>query len=314
LELSAEKMRGTEHVVLWLGCAAALPFVGNALAHVQSDVLIAALLMAGIGAAVAGRYFLAAVWFGLGAAFKGPPMLFAAFFFIRRKYLACLLMLGVCIGCNLAPELVSRPAGGGLWMTQWVERYVVPLAASDRAPGTWYAALTDNQSLAGAANRFFLTRPVEGTNGLQLEAREHPISTANLRMMMYACQAILFLIAMSAIWMVRRRVGHKDSGWATTIECSLILLLIPLLSPMSGRAHFGTLLLPAYCLARAAIVRQDKASMILLILAIVAAVTSFNAFFVPKIVVMWSLWLGVVTLEDILLLAGLMWLTMSACM
>ncbi|HWB54117.1 MAG TPA: glycosyltransferase family 87 protein [Tepidisphaeraceae bacterium] len=297
---------GAEDFILWLGCAAALPFVGNALAHVQTDLLIAALVMVGIGAVVQRRFFTAAVWFGLAAAFKGPPALFAVYLLIRRKFLPALLMVGICLGCNLAPNLLWRPLNSPLLVREWFDRYVIPLAAPTRTPGSWFADPTDNQSLSGTASRLFLTVPVTDRKGFRLERRLNPVSTRTLQRIIYGCEAALGITVIAAMGVGRVNKRHiVPVADRTTIECSLVLLLMLLLPPMSGRAHFAILLLPTFCLARAAITGRDRIALTLLVCAIIAAIISFNAFFVPKMLVLWSLWLGVVTLEALLLLIGL---------
>ena len=63
-----------ERMACVIGLLCAVRFVEDNLDHQQADLLIAALLIAGVLAWQRGRDMLVATWFGLGAAIKGPPV------------------------------------------------------------------------------------------------------------------------------------------------------------------------------------------------------------------------------------------------
>ena len=62
-----------EHATFLLACAIAIKFAFNALSHLQTDLVVDALLMLGLLALTQLRFIVAGVCWGLSAAFKGPP-------------------------------------------------------------------------------------------------------------------------------------------------------------------------------------------------------------------------------------------------
>src|SRR5205823_6959599 len=126
-----------ENAVFLLGCAVAIRFAFNAISHLQTDLLLDALLLLGLLALVQSRFALAGSYWGLSAAFKGPPLLLVLYLLWRRKFVAAFLMVAVTVGVNLLPNLVSAPSGGGLWLTEWVRSYAKPFGRDD-TPGHWY--------------------------------------------------------------------------------------------------------------------------------------------------------------------------------
>ncbi len=73
-----------EHVIAILGGLCALQFAFNAISHLSLDLVIAAMLMAGGLAALGGRWMRTGIWWGIAAAFKGPPLLFAGYLVWRK--------------------------------------------------------------------------------------------------------------------------------------------------------------------------------------------------------------------------------------
>jgi len=75
-----------------------------------------------------------------------------------------------------------------------------------------------------------------------------------------------------------------------------------LLSPMAGKAHFGTLLVPGLALARWAVMRRDALPRIMLAAALLAVLCSQN--FMGDYVVCIAMWHGTVTWAALLLWAS----------
>jgi hypothetical protein len=87
------------------------------------------------------------------------------------------------------------------------------------------------------------------------------------------------------------------------LEHSLVLLLMVLLSPMSSKPHFATLLLPAFCLARAAVVHRARIAGTLLACAILAAGLTMKDLATANLASL-AMWFGGVSWAAIFLLAG----------
>jgi len=89
-------------------------------------------------------------------------------------------------------------------------------------------------------------------------------------------------------------------------EVAICLCLVPLVSPMSSRSHFCVLLLPAMCLARAAVDGRDSVARTSLFTAIGLSLISLN---IPplKLVHQITLYLGSASAAALSLLIGCGW-------
>ena len=150
--------RPREQIAFLIGHAIALQLTLNGLTHLQPDILIAAMLMAGVAAIAGGRYFRAATWIGVAAAFKATPLLFAPYLLWRRQWVAACWIVVVAIGANLLPDTVHRPDNGGTWLGNWYHQYLRPMTSiqirSRRLAGD---KLDNNQRIwPGVASRWAL--------------------------------------------------------------------------------------------------------------------------------------------------------------
>jgi len=301
--------RPREQAAFLIGIAFALQFALNALTHLQTDLLIGALLMAGCAALLAGQFYRSAAWLGLAAAFKATPLLFAPYLLWRRRWAAAGLLVCIAVGANLLPDTVHSPPGGGLWLTQWTRLYLAPMGKANYLPGDWQNQLNNNQSIAGAVRRWM------GTSWDSSHSRPDAPAPASIRRAFYVGCALVMLPVLWLAWRRRRLAGEAfdpsnarpDAAdrfpSATAIECGIALLLMLLLSPNSSRAHFCIAFLPAFCIARLTLLRSGAALRVLLALAVLLSTLSIH------IRLPWSydaeqllLWLGVITLATLFLL------------
>jgi hypothetical protein len=292
---------GWEHATYLLGLAVSLQFALNVFSHLQTDLLIAALLTAGCAAIAGGRYFQSALWIGVAAAFKATPLLFAPYLMWRRKWVAAACLIAVTIGLNLLPDLVHRPPDGGTWAARWFHRYVQPMSQSDYAPGNWNNQLVNNQSIAGAVRRWFATSLQK--DGNRLDVVEHPewMSASTQRKIFLLLALGIVLPVLYAGWRTRK----DDSPALRVIECGMVMLLMLLLSPNSSRAHFCIMLLPAFCIARFAMRQRNAAAWALLLLSLICSTLSIHLRLPgTSNSEQFLLWLGVVMFAAVFLLAA----------
>jgi hypothetical protein len=127
-----------------------------------------------------------------------------------------------------------------------------------------YSEKIYNQSLAGAANRWFTTTLAWSEQGLTIANSDDGSGSGAMKAVLHGCQLALLMIGIGLC--VRRPTGTRNEVW----EYGLILALMLLLSPMSSKPHFCTLLLPGFLLARAAVEERDRVSGVLLVIAILA--------------------------------------------
>jgi len=295
-----------EHFIFFLGLASGIRYAFNALSHQQTDVVIGALLMGGCLVLQRKGSLRAGTCFGLAAAFKATPLLWSPYLLWRGWWGAALGLVCVALGANLLPNLVSAPGHGGLWLTEWVSRYLLPMSASNHYPGIWGSAAIFNQSLAGAGYRWFVIDWRWTETGLEVIEKSNALSPTTLKWLVYGSEALLLL---GASLLLRRHGSDKSEAqeWIApvrdSLEYSVILLLMLLLSPMSGKAHFGTMILPGFCLARLAVRTKDATLWALLLISILTGILS-NEFLWGERVSSLALWYGSVTWSAFFLMLG----------
>jgi hypothetical protein len=302
-----------EHWAFLLGLVCALQFALNSLTHLQTDLLIGALLTAGCGAIVARKSMRAATWIGLAAAFKCTPLLFAPYLVWKRKPVAAAWLIIIAIGANVLPNTVHAPPQRGLWLAEWSRLYLAPMERSNYVPGDWKNQLDNNQSFAGAAKRWLMTTWRIAPGEFHVVDRDRHPSPAVIRMSYLLSCIVALLIAAWAMW---RRVRSKSPDAASSaeghvphwpsrdiIECGIVLLLMVLLSPNSSRAHFCVMLLPAFCIGRIAFGEKSRCLTVLLIAAAVCSTLSIHIRLDATLAAeQILLWIGVVMFAAISLL------------
>jgi hypothetical protein len=121
-----------------------------------------------------------------------------------------------------------------------------------------------------------------------------------------AYSSFILLITISVIAANRARrgatfaVGLPDRE---SYEFSLVLILMLLLSPMSGRTHFGILLLPTFCLVRFTAAVGDRLTAFILA-AVALLVLPPYRYLVPANIHGALLWAGATTVATLLLWIG----------
>ena len=233
-------------VCLALGALGCAPYWLNTLAHQQTDLVIAALLTAGCFVMTRDRIISGAILIGLAAALKGPPLLFVGYLVFRRRWLAAGVTTVVAFGANLLPDLIERPTGE-IWLGRWVGRILLPTIS---APvGTWN---TDNynifnQSLGGTLQRLATSTWSFDTGGLVFSARDIVIEPTMMKAIVYALMLAMLVLSVGAALIGERAspdVSADDRPGRAAIEMTAMIVLVLLMSPMSGLSHLPRLLPP----------------------------------------------------------------------
>lgn len=243
--------------VFWLGMLAlAGRHLSSVVENQSHDLLIALGVTAGVVAWRGGAALVAGALFGLAAACKATPLLFLLPLFFRREIGAVLALVGVACGATLLPDLLWPQAGGKLWVVSWFETFLSGLAAGGTATaeGAWTAGSFLNQSLSGTLHR--LTTAVANESGFVRDVALADLAPEARKMVILGGQ--LAIVAWLA-WLARRRApGSGGSviervGVGAATACGMVLL-----SPMSSKAHFCVLLIPAAFCLRETLVRRDR--------------------------------------------------------
>ncbi len=241
------KWNRREIATFWLGLVATVGFSFDTLTNQQTDLILAGLVVGGCWLVAGGRDVAGGVTIGLAAAAKCTPLLFALYFAWTGRWRAAAGVFAIAVGANLLPDAIIPTADGHLRLVEWTHRFLPGVASTKVDPGVWFSGVQFNHSLGGLANRLF-TATLASANGIRFPLpREDRISAGSLKFGVLAVGCGLALVAGIA---ARRRRIARDSAFASEVGMALTLML--LLSPMSSKPHFCTLILPAWLIARGA--------------------------------------------------------------
>jgi hypothetical protein len=304
-----ERLEGTENgklserLAAVLGCCCGLSYVENCLAHQQTDIVIGALLVGGCLLLGRSRPLLAATAFGVAAACKCTALLWAPYLLWRGRPLAAVWLVSVAVGVNLLPDLVSAAPEGRSWLEEYTSRFLKPLTASDHYVGTWGSDAVYNQSLTGLGQRWCTTEWTWTATDCTIGPRAPLLRPQTLRLCVYAGKLGLLAVVLGVCGRPFRNLCNDAGGRRHALECSMVLLLMVLLSPMSSKAHFGTLVLPGFCLARATLSSHSRLLKGILAAAVMLGLLCNKDPLGERLYTL-SLWYGVVTWQALLLLGG----------
>lgn len=297
--------RGTRRglFILALGWVAAGGYLLDAFTNGQTDLLIAALVMAGCWLLVRNQARASAVPLGLAAAVKCTPLLFGPYLAWRRQWLAAASLLLIAVGVNFLPDLIQPRSQ--LHLVRWTNHFLVPVSSRDVDPGVWAAAIDFNHSLSGSTSRLL---------GMERERKEsqmraRPAASRPSARTLHTIRNVTAVALLAVVLLACRRTPRNETNRriAQGLEFSMVLILMLLLSPMSSKPHFCTLFLPTWLLARLALEKKDRK---LLGLVIVTALLGLgmNKDLVGGAVYDHLKWYGAVTLQCLLLLGGCAWM------
>jgi hypothetical protein len=293
----------TERLAALLGCGCGLSYLQNCLAHQQSDIVIAAALVVGCLLLKQNQSMLAAIALGLAAGCKCTALLWAPYLLWRGRPFAAVWILIVAVGVNLLPSLTHTPSTGRTWTTEYASRFLIPITAADHYVGTWGSDPVYNQSLTGLGQRWCTTAWHWSSDDCTIAPRLPVLSPQALRVCVYVLQ---FSLLATVLWICGRpfrKLVDQTTIAHPVLEYSLVLLLMLLLSPMSSKAHFGTLVIPGFALARTALVTRSRILWAVLLGAVALGFLSNKDPLGERLYTL-SLWYGVVTWQTLLLVVG----------
>ena len=252
-------MENRWHGVFWLGAVLLMGrFFLAPLENMQSDIIVAAMVLGGCRLIWSGRDVTGGSLIGTAAAMKCTPLLFVPYLILRRRWGAAAGVLVAAALWNVLPDLLLPQSNGHSYLGDWAHTYLS--FAGKSAPGVWHSDLLLNQSLGGACNRWLrlgLGLPVLDAH---MSGRELPLSAVGwLKWGTYGMSALLLgtTVFCGGKWLRRlpniSALERAPLPWHQlhfSVEVAAVLALMLLLSPMSGKAHFVSLLLPCLLIAR----------------------------------------------------------------
>ncbi len=303
-----------EHVIFWLGLGCGISSCLDAVTNQQTDLIVAALVILGCLALVQERDLRAGLWFGVAAAIKCTPLIWAGYLAWRKRWGAALLVVAVAVAVNLLPDLTHPPADSTTRLGEWTRRFLFPMAERKHEFGSWACGIGGNQSVPGLAQRWLDYDAVWHGHELDGVAKQAQVSRDTLKavswsamLMLLARRASAMCVARPACGFIRVRPTHVQLA---ALHCGLVLILMVLLSPHSSKPHFCTLILPGFCVARAAIHGSQRRLLAVLGAALILALSA-NEDLVGEWLFSWTKWYGVLAGSSLLLYAASCWILLT---
>ena len=279
-----------EHGIFWLGLGCGISSSLDSLTNQQTDIIIGALVILGCLALVRAQSLQAAVWFGVAAAFKCTPLLFAPYLAWKRQWAAAALVVVVAVGVNLLPELTHPRQNSPTRIEEWGRRYLAPMADRKHDFGSWACGVGGNQSMAGLTQRWLVYDPVwVGTDLIGVESAAR-VTPETLKAVNWGAMFLFLAGGLICMWKTAAATAPPGAASPTAgIELGMVLLLMVLLSPHTSKPHFCTLFLPGFCVARAALNWPNR-RLLILALAALACVLANNNDLVGSWLYSWTKW------------------------
>jgi len=243
-----------DYIAFWLGGLLVVGFMLDTAANWQSDLVIGAILICGCVLLTGGRSIAAGLTFGVAAAFKCTPLLFAPYLLWKRRFVAAGAVVVAAVGLNLLPDVAYPPSDGKTRLVVWKDRFLTPMSDANRDPGQWASAVSFNHSLAGFNLRVFAYERT-GVKELPVVPRTERPSAVALKRLNLAWVGVMGLIALVAFW---RRSGEITTGPVFAAELGVVFALMLMLSPMSSKPHFTILLLAQLAIVRVGFLNRDR--------------------------------------------------------
>ncbi len=190
------------------------------------DLLVLPLTLFGIFCLVEKRDTTGATALALAAALKAVPVIFLPYLLLRRRFVGAAVFMLVLVGVSFLPDLFFTPQGAtsGYFVT-WLRNIAGGALLEDPTVAKtafWAGPNLLNHSIHGA-----IARLVDGTS-----------YQGNFLLILRAAQ-VVFIGILAVLLIVSAR--HESTIPA---DGSLLIIAMLMLSPMTSRSHYATLMLP----------------------------------------------------------------------
>ncbi|MBC8421639.1 DUF2029 domain-containing protein [bacterium] len=228
-------------VLFWILIAlVAGRFIVSPIENYSNDLLVAGFLVLGIRFWANSKENWGGVAMGVATACKATPLLFFPFLLLQRRWKAASFMLVVAAIVFVIPD-VFFPRETGSWSGYWISLVTnsLHLSSGTNTVAHWSNWNQLNQSVAGTITRLFsYSKPsnIDGVNVCLVELG--PTTIKSIILIARICIVGMLVVAIykpSKAPIVIRRFSE-----GALIVCGMLLL-----SPMSSKAHFFILILPA---------------------------------------------------------------------
>ncbi|HET9985854.1 MAG TPA: glycosyltransferase family 87 protein [Longimicrobiales bacterium] len=194
--------------------------------HLQVNILVFGLTLAGLLAHRAGRDGRAGLWIGLAAALKVMPVLFVPYFAWRRRWRAAAATAAAAVGWSLVPALAYGPAGLADQFAAWREALRAGWGVGKMNLSVY--AMTDR-----IVGHGFIPFALPGVDAVP--ASGHPA-------VLWVAGGILLAATLAACLIFRG--PYEPRGRAAVAEWGVVLLVAALFGTVTWKAYLVVVLIP----------------------------------------------------------------------
>jgi alpha-1,2-mannosyltransferase len=229
-----------------------VPYFAMALDYGNVQLIVTALMFAGLSLAIRGRNLPAAALLAVAITVKIVPALTLPYFAVTRRFTLLGLVLMITVALNVLPSIYFGVAGNRELVARWYEHVIVGQEFHETNGPI-------NLSLKGQLRRTFThvdyTQRVDGDHryaAVNLAA----LSTSTVDRAWMAIAACLFVGALGLIW-----VSARTSDVATpeptdvrlvALQVGLLICVMLCVGPLTSKVYFVALLWPAVAIGVAA--------------------------------------------------------------
>ena len=240
------KQTAKSTIIFWFIVALVVGrYVTSPIENYSHDVVIAGLVFLAIRLWATRREGAGGFVMGVAAACKATPLIFLPCLLLQRRWKAAIVMSVVTVVAFKIPDIVF-PRDVGTWSGYWISLVTNSL---NQVEGTtrvsnWTLWNQLNQSIAGTIVRLFSNPTL--TNKDAVDVHIALLQPSTIKVIVFIARLAILGILFGALYKRSKSpVIMRRFSEGALIVCGMLLL-----SPMSSKAHFFLLLLPAVLMAR----------------------------------------------------------------
>ena len=220
-------------------------FIASPIENFSNDILVAGLVFFAIRLWSEEKNISGSIAMGVAAALKATPLLFLPYLIFRKSWKSFFVVLLASAAIFWLPDLFF-PKESGTWGAYWISIVANSLhnPSESGVVGSWSNWNHLNQSLSGTIERLFTHPPVSNKEAVDVCIAS--FSKEQLGLAIWLGRTTILLLIFAALW----QAPKEDKRIQKFSECALIICGMLLLSPMSSKAHFFLLILPAAIIVR----------------------------------------------------------------
>lgn len=216
-------------------------YIFNNLEHLQFDGFVFLFIILTIFYVIEKRWKYAAFFLALSISFKVTPLLLLVYFLFRKNYSLFAWSIIFLLGLNIIPEILFGIFRGESYNWEWVKLVVLKMdtqhLTTHEITAIWPPNSIMNQSLKPWIYRLFTENSVS-IKGSDYSPNLFNFSASISSFISLILSGIMLIVSFVVLWRDKLLNHFNLLG-----EISLVLCLMLLLSPVSSKPHFVTLII-----------------------------------------------------------------------